>query len=304
MTELATSSSASTALAAFAAELTFGELPTALVDQAVEAIAELLRGAAAGWKDEALEQLFDVVGAVNSAPEVTVIGRHIRLGAGYGACLNAAAAQTASSVAGRSVERQVSDVVAAAGLAAAEFSEAEAVDLLVGVVAGLEVAARVAEALGSTHTDRGWRVAGTAGRVGAAVAACRTLRRSSAEHLAAIAFAATQAAGFSIGTGVSVPALVAGRAANDGIESAVVASVGLIGDPLPLEGRRGLLALVSDAADPSKLADELGTVWQAQRHLANDGAVHDDALFLAALHLSASGDLASVLAEAESLANR
>lgn len=304
MTEVTSPPSASTTLADFAAELTLGELPSALVDQAAEAIAEMLRGAARGWQDEAVEQIFDVVGAVNSAPEATVIGRRVRLGAGYGACLNAAAAQASSSDTGRSVDRQVSDVIAAAGLAAAEFSEAEAADLLVGVVAGIEVAFRVTEALGSTHTDRGWRVAGTAGRVGAAVAACRTLRRSSAEHLAAIAFAATQAAGFSIGTGVTVPALVAGRAANDGVESAVVASVGLIGDPLPLEGRRGLLALVSDAADASRLAEELGTIWQAQRHLPNDGAVHDDALFLAALDLAAAGDLASVLTEAESLAGR
>lgn len=304
MTDVTTSPGASNALAGFAAALTFGELPGELVDQATEAIAEVLRGAAAGWHDDALEQLFDVVGSVNSAPEVTVVGRHTRLGAGYGACLNAAAAQVSTERGGRSVERQVSDVVAAAALAAAEFSEAETADLLVGVVAGLEIAARIADALGTSHTERGWRVAGTAGRVGAAVAASRTLRRSSEEHLVAIAFAATQAAGFAIGSGVSVPALVAGRAANDGVESAVVAAAGLIGDPLPLEGRRGLLALVSDSADTSKLAADLGAVWQAQLHRPNDGAPHDDALFLAALHLSESGDLSSVLAEAESLAYR
>jgi 2-methylcitrate dehydratase PrpD len=304
MSAVTAAQSSSAALADFSATLTFGQLSSELVEQAAEAIAELLRGAADGWSDAAVQQLFDVIAEVNSAPEVTVIGRRVRVGAGYGACLNAAAAQVSPTGGARSVDRQVSDVVAAAALAVAEFTDAQPVDLLVGVVAGLEVAARIADALGSSHTDRGWRVAGSAGRVGAAVAASRTLRRSSEDHLAAIAFAATQAAGFAIGTGVSVPALVAGRAANDAVESAVVAAAGLIGDPLPLEGRRGLLALASDEADTSALADDLGTVWEAQRRLPNDGAPRDDALFLAALHLAEAGELGSVLAEAELIADR
>jgi 2-methylcitrate dehydratase PrpD len=304
MTDLTTTPSSSSALAGFAARLTFGELSSELVEQAAEAISELLRGAAAGWNDESIEQLFEVVSDVNSAPEVTVVGRRVRIGAGYGACVNAAAAQVAHAGGARSVERQVSDVVAAAAIAVAEFSEADPVDLLVGVVSGLEVAARITIALGSSHAERGWRVAGSAGRIGAAVAAARTLRRSSEDHLAAIAFSATQAAGFAIGTGVSVPAMVAGRAANDGVESAVVAAAGLIGDPLPLEGRRGLLALVSDASDASLLASDLGAVFEAGRRAPNDGASRSDALFVAALRLSDGGDLATVLAEAELLADR
>ena len=244
----------SSLLASFSANLTYGELSGGLVELAVEAIAELLRGAAAGWDDEALEQLFEVVFPVNSTPEASVVGRRIQLGAGYGALLNAAAAQVTPAGGARSVERQISDVVAAAAIAVAEFADAEAADLLVGVVAGLEAAARIADALGERHSERGWRVAGTAGRVGAAVAASRTLGRSSENHLAAIAFAATQAAGFAIGSGVSVPALVAGRAANDGVEAAVVAAVGLIGDPLPLEGRRGLLG----AGLRGRRRDEIG----------------------------------------------
>jgi 2-methylcitrate dehydratase PrpD len=302
MSDVAAAPSSSSLLAAFVANLTYGELPTAMVDLAIEAIAEVLRGAAGGWEDEALQQLFDVVAPLNSSPEASVVGRRTRLGAGYAALLNAAAAQVTLEGSARSVDRQVADVVAAAAVAVAEFSKAEPPDLLVGVVAGLEAAARIALALGPSHAERGWRVAGTAGRVGAAVAASRTLRRSPEDHLAAIAFAATQAAGFAIGSGVSVPALVAGRAANDGVEAAVVAAVGLIGDPLPLEGRRGLLALVSDGADATELAAELGTVWRAEAASANDGSPKGDALYGAALHLSDSGDLASVLAEAELLA--
>lgn len=304
MSDVAEAPSSSSLLASFVANLTYGELPTAMVNLAVEAIAEVLRGAAEGWRDDALQQLFEVLAPLNSAPEASVVGRRTRVGAGYAALLNAAAAQVSADGGARSVERQVADVVAAAAVAVAEFSNAEPPDLLVGVVAGLEAAARITLALGASHTERGWRVAGTAGRVGAAVAASRTLRRSPEDHLAAIAFAATQAAGFAIGSGVSVPALVAGRAANDGVEAAVVAAVGLIGDPLPLEGRRGLLALVSDGADAAELATGLGATWKAGSASANDGAPVGDSLYGAALHLSDSGDLASVIGEAELLADR
>jgi 2-methylcitrate dehydratase PrpD len=303
MSDVAEGPKPSSLLASFSANLTYGELSGGLVELAVEAIAELLRGAAAGWDDEALEQLFEVVFPVNSTPEASVVGRRVQLGAGYGALLNAAAAQVTPAGGARSVERQISDVVAAAAIAVAEFADVEAADLLVGVVAGLEAAARIADALGERHSERGWRVAGTAGRVGAAVAASRTLGRTSENHLAAIAFAATQAAGFAIGSGVSVPALVAGRAANDGVEAAVVAAVGLIGDPLPLEGRRGLLALVSEGADATKLASDLGVIWRAELTKPNDGVLRSDALYEAVVHLSDSGDLASVLTEAELLAD-
>lgn len=303
MSDVVEGPSPSSLLASFSATLTYGELSSGLVELAVEAIAELLRGAARGWDDEALDQLFEVVAPLSSVPEATVVGRRVQLGAGYGALLNAAAAQATPAAGPRSVERQVADVVAAAALAVAEFADAEPADLLVGVVAGLEAAARTAAALGAGHVERGWRVAGTAGRVGAAVAASRTLGRSSEDHLAAVAFAATQAAGFAIGTGVSIPALVAGRAANDGVEAAVVAAVGLVGDPLPLEGRRGLLALVSEGADATRLADDLGVVWWAEVAAPNDGAIRTDALYAAALHLSDSGDLGSVLGEADLLAD-
>jgi 2-methylcitrate dehydratase PrpD len=303
MSDVVEGPSPSSLLASFSANLTYGELSGGLVELAVEAIAELLRGAAAGWDDEALSQLFEVVFPVNSTPEASVVGRRIQLGAGYGALLNAAAAQVTSAGGARSVERQIADVVAAAAIAVAEFADVEAADLLVGVVAGLEAAARIADALGQRHSERGWRVAGTAGRVGAAVAASRTLGRSSANHLAAIAFAATQAAGFAIGSGVSVPALVAGRAANDGVEAAVVAAAGLIGDPLPLEGRRGLLALVSEGADATKLANDLGVIWRAELTKPNDGVLRSGALYEAAFHLSDSGDLEAVLSEAELLAD-
>jgi hypothetical protein len=83
----------------------------------------------------------------------------------------------------------------------------------------------------------------------------------------------------------------------------VVAAVGLIGDPLPLEGRRGLLALVSEGADATKLASDLGVIWRAELTRPNDGVLRTDALYEAAFHLSDSGDLASVLTEAELLAD-
>jgi hypothetical protein len=82
----------------------------------------------------------------------------------------------------------------------------------------------------------------------------------------------------------------------------VVAAAGLIGDPLPLEGRRGLLALVSEGADATRLADDLGVVWRAEVAAPNDGALRTDALYEAASQLADSGDLAAVLNEAELLA--
>ena len=206
MSEVTMPASASAELARFAALLNFGELSwswSTVQWMRSRSCCEAPRLVGTTRQLRAL----DVVAAVNSSPEVTVVGRSFVSARDMGHASNAAAAQASTDVGARSVERQVCDVVAAAALSAAEFSEAEPADLLVGVVAGLEVVARIAVALGVSHIERGWRVAGTAGRVGAAVAVARTLRRDADELLAAVAFAATQAAGFAIGTGVKCPRL-------------------------------------------------------------------------------------------------
>jgi hypothetical protein len=45
------------------------------------------------------------------------------------------------------------------------------------------------------------------------------------------------------------------------VEAAFLAEAGFTSSAAPLEGRRGLLALMSSAPDPAALTADLGQVW-------------------------------------------
>ncbi len=154
--------------------------------------------------------------------------------------------------------------VVPAALAMAQICKASGEDLLVGVVAGVEVALRVGLALGNDHFDRGWHLTGTAGHVGAAAAAARVAGLDAQQTLAAIAIAATQAAGLQEALGTMVKCFHAGKAASDGVEAAVLAAEGFSAPTEPLEGRRGLLALMTSNADVDRGVAGLGSVWEIE----------------------------------------
>jgi 2-methylcitrate dehydratase PrpD len=61
-----------------------------------------------------------------------------------------------------------------------------------------------------------------------------------------------------------IAALRAAFAAADGAEAALLGERGFTAPRQPLEGRRGLLALLAPEADPQELVRDLGTRWFAE----------------------------------------
>jgi 2-methylcitrate dehydratase PrpD len=147
-----------------------------------------------------------------------------------------------------------------AALAAAEVADAGGADLMAGVVAGVEVACRLGDCMWPSHFDRGWHVTATTGPVGAACAAARVLGLDATRTAAAIAVAATQAAGHTEQLGSMTKSFQVGRAAANGIEAALLAEQGFTGPAEPLAGRRGMSALMAEAANWDAMND-LGSRW-------------------------------------------
>lgn len=127
---------------------------------------------------------------------------------------------------------------------------------------GYVVAEAVAAALGTAHGGAGWFLPATAGSIGAAAAAGRILRLS-AEHLRhTLGICATQAAGLSLAEGTDAGALQIGKAAGNAVEAALLGRAGFTSAPQPLEGRRGLFALMSTASDGTALVSRLAEGWR------------------------------------------
>ncbi len=152
--------------------------------------------------------------------------------------------------------------VMSAALAAAEWVGASGTDLVAAHVLGFEVAARVALAVHPEHYDRGFHVTGTAGTIGAAAAAGRLLGLNAERLTHAISAAAAQAAGLREMFGSMTKSLHAGKAAGNGIYSALLAKRGWISAREGLEGRRGYWSTLADRTEAERAVTELGERWE------------------------------------------
>jgi 2-methylcitrate dehydratase PrpD len=160
-------------------------------------------------------------------------------------------------------------VVVPAALAAAESVDATGARLLLGIIAGYETINRVGLAIGVEPSRRGHHQTALAGPVGAAVAAGVIFGFNEEQLITAVGLACSTSSGtksFAAGTGGGMmKRMHAGRAAESGVRMAQLARRGFTAPPTALDGRFGLLEVLSGkSARPDELARELGTHWALQ----------------------------------------
>jgi 2-methylcitrate dehydratase PrpD len=150
----------------------------------------------------------------------------------------------------------------AAGTALAEWLGSGGVDLLAAHALGYELAARASSALYPEHYDAGWHMTGTTGALASATVAIRLLGLGARKATHCLSIAATQAAGHREQFGTMTKPFHAGHAAQAGVWAGLLANGGFTGAPDPLQGRRGMFAVMSSASTPADLVDGLGEKWQ------------------------------------------
>jgi 2-methylcitrate dehydratase PrpD len=114
-------------------------------------------------------------------------------------------------------------------------------------IVGLEVIARVGEAVNMSHYLRGWHATATLGVLGAAAAAARLLGLDATRAATAISLATSMSAGFQSQFGTMAKPLHAGLAAKSGLLAASLAEAGMSASPRTLDGPVGLGALMSSS---------------------------------------------------------
>ncbi|MBO6720000.1 MAG: MmgE/PrpD family protein [Rhizobiaceae bacterium] len=252
------------ALAAFAAELRFRDIPASVSARAVDLFVDWVGSALAG----------------KGVPPVEILSRFAKsMGPGDGPCeilidRSSSSALFAALVNGASSHVAEQDdvhngsvlhpatVVFPAALALAQEKRVSGKVFIAAVVAGYEVGIRIGEFLGRSHYKI-FHTTGTAGTIAAAAAAGRVLGLTPVTMLHAFGSAGTQAAGLweFLRDGADSKPLHTGKAAANGLIAASLAREGLTGAKQILEGPQGMAAGMSRDADPAKLADRLGSRW-------------------------------------------
>ena len=258
-------------LAAFLAELREEELPAEVKRAAADCILDTVSAAVGGSG-----------GAVPWAIERTAIAMYGGEGGfsiwGGGSCASGPGAAFLNAMHGHVLElddvhtgskAHIGTVVIPAAWAAAQALGRPGREFLLAVVCGYETASRIGMALGvSSHRGKGWHATSTAGIFGAAAACGKLLGLGQEAMISTLGLAGTQAFGTwafledRAGNKVLHPA----RAAASGYESAWLAGAGMTGAEHILDGRDGgLLTMMTDAPEPERVSQGLGSVWEITR---------------------------------------
>ncbi|MEM6761552.1 MAG: MmgE/PrpD family protein [Pseudomonadota bacterium] len=251
-------------LAAFAAGLRAGDIPTEVMERAVDLYVDWAGSTLSGKGHHAVEAISAyarAMGPHDGPAEILIDGT--QTSPHFAAMVNGAAGHVSEQddVHNGSVFHPGA-VVFPAALAAAQANGATGRAMLVAAVAGYEVGIRVGEFLGRSHY-KVHHTTGTAGTFAAAAATGHVLGLNAVEMGHALGSAGTRSAGLweFLRDAADSKQLHTAAAASDGLMAAVLAQNGFRGASRILEGAQGLAAGTSTDADPQKLVDRLGERW-------------------------------------------
>jgi len=163
----------------------------------------------------------------------------------------------------------VSAVMAPAALAAAEARCASGAKLLVALVAGNEIVARIGMAAPAVFHRRGFHPTSVCGVFGAAIAAAKLRGLGRLQTVQALGIAGSLASGIFeyLADGSETKPVHAGTAAQAGLVAASLAAHGGTGPASVFEGRFGVFAAFADVhgIDLEPALEDLGRRWETPR---------------------------------------
>jgi 2-methylcitrate dehydratase PrpD len=262
------------ALARFAAETGFADLPRTLVDNCKIAVLDALAAGFVGAVQPWAQRIVAVVRDLGGAREASVIHH------GWSTDVSRAALANGVLIGAFECEpltgSHASGTVLPAALAVAERERVDGRAFLAALVVGFEVSARLARTAVGLETVRGFHNPGTQGPFGAAAAVGKLCGLDGDRITDAFGIAGSSSAGLLefAWSGGDTKRLHLGRASQLGLESALLARHGVRGPAAVLEGRSGYFNAFSTTTPLDKLVDGLGQRWAIEPPWLKSYATH------------------------------
>ena len=181
--------------------------------------------AVGGSRHETLDAAIAALAPFSGPPQATVLGRRERMDVLHAALMNGISSHVFDfdDTHLKTVIHPAGPVVSAM-LALAEHRPMSGTEFLNAMVLGVEVECRIGNAVYPAHYDRGWHITGTAGVFGAAAACGKALGLTEQQMVWALGLAATQPVGLREMFGSMTKSFHPGRAAQNGLTAALLAS--------------------------------------------------------------------------------
>ncbi|MFB3884810.1 MAG: MmgE/PrpD family protein [Thermodesulfobacteriota bacterium] len=239
----------------------YEEIPDQVCEVAKLHILDTLGALIAGSKEDVTGIITNYIQPLGCGQESTLITQRMRTSAQYAAFGNGVMAHVLDfddyevpSMAHPSV------TVLPAVLALGERLRASGKQCLEAYLAGMEVISKVGRGINPEHYDKGWHSTGTLGALGAASACSKLLKLDLERVKTSLGIAASMSSGLRGNFGTMTKSFHAGHAAKNGIEAAMLASLGFTASKEILEGALGFCDIFTDGKDydPQTIIEGLG----------------------------------------------
>jgi 2-methylcitrate dehydratase PrpD len=147
-----------------------------------------------------------------------------------------------------------------------EHGQVSGVDFVNALVLGVDVECRIGNSVYPKHYDAGWHITGTAGVFGAAAASGKLLGLSEQQMVWALGLAATQPVGLQEMFGSMTKSFHPGRAAQNGLTAALLASKNFTSSEQGLEAKYGWANVVSTEHRYGDIVNDLGKQYELTKN--------------------------------------
>lgn len=250
-------------IAEFIAHLRYEDLPRPVIEAAKDSFLDTLGIALGGAAEEASRIVTRLVLGMRSAPVASLIGQGARTSAEAAALANGTMAHILgfSDFSVRNVLHPSVSVLPAVW-ALAEELDASGKDVILAHVTGVEVACKLGAVMTPEFSYRGWHPCALLGAFGAAAGAAKLLNLRPEQVACALGLAGIEASGIKVSLGSMTKAFSIGRAAENGVLAARLASAGFTAPSDVLEGRDGFFQTYGAGIANGGLLEALGAPFE------------------------------------------
>lgn len=251
-------------LARYLVNARFEDIPAKVRKEGTRSFLNWMGVAVGGSHHETIDDALAALMPFAGKPEANIMGRREKLD-----ILNAALVNGISSHIFDYDDTHLKTIIHPAGpvasaiLALAQHQPVSGEDFLHALILGIETECRIGNAVYPSHYDLGWHITGSCGMFGGAAAAGKLLKLTEQQMIWALAIAASQPVGLKVQFGTMTKSFHAGRAAENGLTSALLAQRNYTADKTALEGKDGWAQAVSRAVNWNEVTEGLGTRYEA-----------------------------------------
>jgi 2-methylcitrate dehydratase PrpD len=241
----------------------YEDLPAAVRKEARRTLLNWVGCAVGGSRHETLDAAISALAPFSGPPQASVLGRRERMDVLHAALMNGISSHVFDfdDTHLKTVIHPAGPVVSAL-LALSEFRPVSGKEFLNAMVLGIEVECRIGNAVYPAHYDRGWHITGTAGVFGSAAASGRVLGLSEQQMVWALGLAATQPVGLREMFGSMTKSFHPGRAAQNGLTAALLASRNFTSSEVGIEGKSGWANVLSTTRNYAEITKDYGKTYE------------------------------------------